>query len=215
CFASAGLTGGRFTRDAAFARAGIAAWAVIQGGTSMYVDFALLVLRVAVGVVIIGHGILKWGWLGGGGSLTGVAGWFNGLGFRPGMVWALVASLAEAVGGALTVLGLGGPIGLSVGAAVLVVGTVVAHRPKGFWAEVAERAAERPRPHAEHALERVVAGGVVDREQVELMLRDRRVRHDEAHHDGRGLHEDDRQVQRRAPLARAAHRLGEEVVVRD
>jgi len=73
----------------------------------MYVDLALLVLRVAVGVVIIGHGILKWGWLGGGGSLSGVAGWFNGLGFRPGMFWALVASLAEAVGGALTVLGLG------------------------------------------------------------------------------------------------------------
>jgi len=95
----------------------------------MYVDFALLVLRVAVGVVIIGHGILKWGWLGGGGSLTGVAGWFNGLGFRPGMFWALVASLAEAVGGALTVLGLGGPIGPSVVAADLVVVTVVAHLP--------------------------------------------------------------------------------------
>ena len=77
----------------------------------MNVDLALLVLRVAVGVVIIGHGILKWGWLGGGGSLAGVAGWFNGLGFRPGMFWALVASIAEAVGGALTVLGLGGPIG--------------------------------------------------------------------------------------------------------
>ena len=101
----------------------------------MYVDFALLVLRVAVGIVIIGHGILKWGWLGGGGSLTGVAGWFNGLGFRPGMFWALVASLAEAVGGALTVLGLGGPIGPSVVAADLVVVTVVAHLPKGFWAQ--------------------------------------------------------------------------------
>ena len=101
----------------------------------MYVDLALLVLRVAVGVVIIGHGILKWGWLGGGGSLSGVAGWFNGLGFRPGMFWALVASLAEAVGGALTVLGLGGPIGPSVVAADLVVVTVVAHLPKGFWAQ--------------------------------------------------------------------------------
>jgi len=98
------------------------------------VDLALLVLRVAVGVVIIGHGILKWGWLGGGGSLSGAAGWFNGLGLRPGMFWALVSSLAEAGGGALTVLGLGGPIGPSVVAADLVVVTVVAHLPKGFWA---------------------------------------------------------------------------------
>ena len=100
----------------------------------MDADLALLVLRVAVGVVIIGHGILKWGWLGGGGSLSGVAGWFNGLGIRPGMLWALVSSLAEAGGGALTVLGLGGPIGPSVVAADLVVVTIVAHLPKGFWA---------------------------------------------------------------------------------
>src|SRR3989442_2474505 len=99
----------------------------------MYVDLALLVLRVAVGVVIIGHGILKWGWLGGGGSLSGVAGWFNSLGFRPGMFWALVSSLAEAVGGALTVLGLGGPIGPSLGAAELRSACSAAHLPNGVW----------------------------------------------------------------------------------
>jgi putative oxidoreductase len=100
----------------------------------MNVDLALLVLRVAVGIVIMAHGLLKLGWVGKGGSIAGVAGWFNGLGFRPGLFWAWVSVLAEAGGGLLTILGLGGPIGPSVVAADLVVVTIVAHVPKGFWA---------------------------------------------------------------------------------
>jgi putative oxidoreductase len=99
------------------------------------VDLALFVLRVTVGVVVAAHGILKFGWLGGGASLAGVAGWFHGLGFRPGMFWALVAALAESVGGLLMILGLGGPIGPGIVAADLVVVTIVAHWPKGFWAQ--------------------------------------------------------------------------------
>jgi len=102
----------------------------------MSVDLGLLVLRVAIGVVIMGHGLLKVGWVGTGGSISGVAGWFNGLGFRPGLFWAWVSTLAEAGGGLLTILGLGGPIGPSVVAADLVVVTIVAHVPKGFWAQV-------------------------------------------------------------------------------
>jgi putative oxidoreductase len=100
----------------------------------MNVDLALLVLRVAVGVVIMAHGLLKVGWVGKGGSIAGVAGWFTGLGFRPGLFWAWVAVLAEVGGGLITLLGLGGPIGPSIVAADLVVVTVVAHLPKGFWA---------------------------------------------------------------------------------
>ena len=102
----------------------------------MNVDLALLVLRVAVGIVIMGHGLLKLGWVGTGGSISGVAGWFNGLGFRPGLFWTWVSTLAEAGGGLLTVLGLGGPLGPSAVAADLVVVTIVAHLPKGFWAQV-------------------------------------------------------------------------------
>jgi putative oxidoreductase len=99
------------------------------------VDLALLVLRASVGVIVAAHGILKFGWLGGGASLGGVAGWFHSLGFRPGMFWAWVAALAESVGGLLMILGLGGPIGPGIVAADLVVVTIVAHWPKGFWAQ--------------------------------------------------------------------------------
>ena len=116
----------------------------------MNVDIALLILRVAVGVVIVPHGLLKFGIVGKGGSIPGVAGWFHGLGLRPGIFWAYVAALAEVIGGALTILGLGGPIGPGVVAADLVVVTMVAHYPKGFWAN--EGGWEFPVPVAAGAL---------------------------------------------------------------
>lgn len=100
----------------------------------MNVDLALLVLRVAVGVVIFAHGAMKLGWIGKGGSPTGTAGWFTSIGIRPGLFWAWVVILAEAGGGVLTILGLGGPIGPGIVAGDLVVVTIVAHIPKGFWA---------------------------------------------------------------------------------
>ena len=100
----------------------------------MNVDLALSVLRLAVGVVIAAHGILKFGWLGGGGSLSAVGQWFQGLGLRPAMFWAVVSAFGESLGGLLVILGLGGPIGGGIVAADLVVVTVVAHWPKGFWA---------------------------------------------------------------------------------
>jgi putative oxidoreductase len=100
----------------------------------MNVDLALLVLRVAVGVVIMGHGLMKLGWFGKGGTVAGTAGWFASIGFRPGLFWAWVVVLAEVGGGLLTILGLGGPLGPGVVAADLVVVTIVAHLPKGFWA---------------------------------------------------------------------------------
>src|SRR5437879_3198045 len=83
----------------------------------MYVDAALLLLRIVIGGVVIPHGLLKLGLVGTGGSLAGVGGWFNSMGLRPGLFWAYVATLAEAGGGLLTVLGLGGPIGLEIGRA--------------------------------------------------------------------------------------------------
>ncbi|HET9809124.1 MAG TPA: DoxX family membrane protein, partial [Candidatus Limnocylindria bacterium] len=55
-------------------------------------DLALLVLRVAVGVVVAMHGFMKLGWVGKGGTPAGTAGWFeNYLGFKPGVFWAWVA----------------------------------------------------------------------------------------------------------------------------
>jgi putative oxidoreductase len=98
-------------------------------------DLALLVLRIAVGVVISMHGFLKLGWVGKGGTPAATAGWFqNYIGFRPGVFWAWVSILAESLGGVLIALGLFGPFPAAAVAADLVVVTIVAHVPKGFWA---------------------------------------------------------------------------------
>jgi putative oxidoreductase len=97
-------------------------------------DLALLVLRVAIGGVVSAHGLLKLGWLGKGGTPAGTAAWFDGaMGLRPGILWAWVAILAEALGGVLVALGLGGPFPAAAVAADMVVVTVLAHLPKGFW----------------------------------------------------------------------------------
>ena len=124
----------------------------------MYPDVALLLLRVVIGGVVIPHGLLKLGWIGKGGSIAGVAGWFNSMGLRPGLFWAWVAALAEAGGGLLTVVGLGGPIGPGVMAADLVVVAVVAHWPQGFWAGGGKVGWEFPVPLAASALAIALSG---------------------------------------------------------
>lgn len=100
----------------------------------MNVDLGLFVLRVVVGAVVAAHGLQKLGYLGGYG-LGATAGFFQSIGFRPPRFWALVAALAESGGGILMVLGLGGPIGPGIVAADMLVVTLVAHLPKGFWAQ--------------------------------------------------------------------------------
>jgi putative oxidoreductase len=125
---------------------------------SMYLDLALVLLRVVIGGVVIPHGLLKLGVVGTGGSITGVAGWFNSMGLRPGLFWANVAVLAEAGGGLLTVVGLGGPIGPGLLAADLFVVTVVAHWPQGFWAGGGKVGWEFPLPLAAGGLAIALAG---------------------------------------------------------
>jgi putative oxidoreductase len=97
-------------------------------------DLALLILRVAVGLVVAMHGFMKLGWVGKGGSPAGTAAFFeNYLGLKPGMFWAWVAIFAESIGGTLLALGLFGPFPAIAVAADMIVVTVTAHVPKGFW----------------------------------------------------------------------------------
>ena len=124
----------------------------------MYADLGLLVLRIVIGGVVMPHGLLKLGVVGTGGSVAGVAGWFNSMGLRPGLFWAYVAVLAEVGGGLLTVLGLGGPIGPGLLFGDLVVVTIVAHWPQGFWAGGGKVGWEFPLPLAAGALAIALSG---------------------------------------------------------
>ena len=66
----------------------------------------LLILRVVFGALMAVYGAQKlFGWFGGYG-LTGTAGYLEGLGFRPGRLFAAAAGLAELGGGVLLALGL-------------------------------------------------------------------------------------------------------------
>ncbi len=69
----------------------------------------LLIERLVFGVLMMAHSTQKlFGWLGGYG-IAGTAGYFEGLGFRPGRPYVLAASLSELIGGLLIALGLPGP----------------------------------------------------------------------------------------------------------
>ena len=95
-------------------------------------DTGVLILRVVVGLLLVGYGSQKlFGWFGGGG-LRSHAGWLSSLGYRPGLSFAVLNGLAEAGGGALLVLGLATP----AAAAILVANFVNAYRAhagKGVW----------------------------------------------------------------------------------
>lgn len=96
---------------------------------------ALLIVRLLVGLGIAAHGSQKaLGWFGGYG-LAGTGGFFEQLGFRPGVLFALAAALGELGGGLLTAVGLGGPIGPALIILVMLVASISVHLPKGFWAQ--------------------------------------------------------------------------------
>src|SRR2546423_6955183 len=96
-------------------------------------DLVLFALRVVVGLLFVGHGTQKlFGWFGGYG-LAGTAGFFEGIGLRPGRVHAAAGGLAEAGGGALLALGLLTPIGAAAIVAAMTVALIVVHFSKGVW----------------------------------------------------------------------------------
>jgi putative oxidoreductase len=97
-------------------------------------DTAVLVVRLIVGLAIVAHGAQKlFGWFGGHG-LKGTGGFFDGLGFRPGTLFALAAGLGEVGGGLLTALGLLWPAGPVLIVFVMVVAIAGVHLSNGFFA---------------------------------------------------------------------------------
>jgi putative oxidoreductase len=93
----------------------------------------LLLLRLGIGVPLVGHGLRKLiRRLGPGPVSTGA--YFERIGYRPGVLFAVIAGLTETAGGALFLAGVLTPL-----AAAMVLGVManavrqgLAH---GFWAE--------------------------------------------------------------------------------
>ena len=97
------------------------------------IDIGLLLIRLVIGLLFIGHGAQKlFGWFGGYG-LKGTGDWMDSLGIKPGMTMALLAGLTELIGGILFVLGLLTPLAGLMIAATMVMAIVKVHGPNGLW----------------------------------------------------------------------------------
>jgi putative oxidoreductase len=97
-------------------------------------SIAFLIVRLILGLGLAAHGTQKlFGWFGGGG-IAGTGQSFEGLGFRPGATFALMAGLGETVGGVLTVLGLGGALGPVLIVTVMLVAIFTVHINNGYFA---------------------------------------------------------------------------------
>ncbi|WP_026576123.1 DoxX family protein [Bacillus sp. UNC438CL73TsuS30] len=98
------------------------------------INIGLLIIRLVVGILFIGHGAQKlFGWFGGYG-LKGTGGWFESVGVKPGVTMALFAGLAELIGGILFTLGLLTPLAGIMIAGTMIMAIVKVHGPNGVWA---------------------------------------------------------------------------------
>jgi putative oxidoreductase len=96
-------------------------------------DIALLIVRLVIGLGMAAHGAQKlFGWFGGYG-LAGTGGFFEGLGFKPGKLFAAAAGLGEVGSGLLIALGIGGALGPAVLVMVMLVAIATVHISKGFF----------------------------------------------------------------------------------
>ena len=90
----------------------------------------LLILRVAVGIVMIAHGynhIFR------GGKIKGTAGWFESLGMKPGILHAWLASLTELGAGAMLIAGFLTPLAAGGVVGVMLVALITNHLKNGFF----------------------------------------------------------------------------------
>lgn len=94
----------------------------------------LLVARLVLGLLMAAHGAQKLlGWFGGYG-LAGTAGYLEQIGFRPGRLFALTASVTEVASGLLVAFGLFGPVGPALMLSVMIVAAVSVHWRNGVFA---------------------------------------------------------------------------------
>jgi putative oxidoreductase len=97
------------------------------------INIGLLIIRLVIGLLFVGHGAQKlFGWFGGYG-LKGTGGWFESIGMKPGVTMALFAGLTELIGGLLFTLGLLTPLAGIMIAGTMLMAIVKVHAPNGLW----------------------------------------------------------------------------------
>lgn len=93
-------------------------------------SLGLLVIRLALGSMLVAHGCNK---TFGPGGLRGTAGWFESLGLRPARLHAVVAATTEIAAGTMLALGLVTPLACTAFVGLMVVAALTDHRGKGYF----------------------------------------------------------------------------------
>ncbi|WP_342044779.1 DoxX family protein [Bacillus sp. OTU530] len=96
-------------------------------------DTGLLIIRLVVGILFIGHGAQKlFGWFGGYG-LKGTGGWLESIGVKPGVFMAFLAGAGELVGGLLFAAGVFTWAGAALITITMLVAIFTVHGKSGLW----------------------------------------------------------------------------------
>ena len=96
--------------------------------TQTELDVASLVIRLALGPMLVLHGLNKVH-----GGLDGTVGWFESLGLRPAWVHARVAAATEIGAGIIVTLGLLTGLGAMAFVGLMAVAARTDHRGKGYF----------------------------------------------------------------------------------
>jgi putative oxidoreductase len=95
----------------------------------------LLIIRIVIGLYMIGHGSQKlFGWFSGPG-FKGTSGWLGSMNFTPSWFWALLAGLGELGGGLLFAVGFLTPLGAIGIFAAMLMALIKIHLPNGLWVD--------------------------------------------------------------------------------
>lgn len=97
-------------------------------------SIGLLIIRLVIGLLFVGHGAQKLFGSFGGYGLKGTGGWLESIGVKPGVTMAALAGLSEFGGGALFALGLLTPVAGILIALTMVVAIAKVHGANGLWA---------------------------------------------------------------------------------
>jgi len=104
---------------------------LLHGTNPLFLDFALLIGRVAIGLCFVVHALGKLGIVGSG-TMAGFADWLGGLGVPMPQVQARLAMASELVGGLLLTLGLATRPAAFVLIITMSVAGIVGHRGAGY-----------------------------------------------------------------------------------
>ena len=100
---------------------------------NIWLDLALLLLRLSAGLTIAAHGAQKlFGWFGGPG-FSGTMKMQERMGLKPLPLWASLVILGEFGGGLLLALGLLTPLGAAGMLGAMFMAIAKAHWKNGFW----------------------------------------------------------------------------------